>query len=984
MTPKEAIQCPFEIRYSFLDYPRLDKKPDIFYHVKITACTYQHTCELSPIAHRQAKRRAGKLQPDLNGMGDVIRLLREKPMLDHRILRSLLLRYLPFYQSISGVFICNFRKRALRYILDPSIELKMADARNLASTGTTAAVETIAADNPILQRNFTDLLRKVMQEDSTTWEALRYLRLLRTTVRGFDFRLKTDTRGRPEGLVWMLPHMRVHLLRYGNILFLDAQKREFNNQGWPYIGPSLKDGEMKVRVGAESICIEETLEMYVWVLRKMSSMEPRFRLDAIRIIFGDQFLSQKLLVDLGITATCTLRGDYYHLMKEVWPKYFGDHLYGRMRPFLKAMLFSKSPDEYHVAYSGAKSLVMVNPEQLSYLDNIYNKPEYYSGHTLSAIEGNLGLKGSAPAEQNHSSIVAHLGDGASWSIAKQVSELIERQQQLEKKSAEWEARLYVKWLTYTSDLSGQCKHDDECARKKFTEFAYTDIFCVIRKRAAALMNYRQADGSYMVWPLQQDPGGPGSIIVPQGERCPCRQRISYQFQCEHEYHIEGRLNLDKCSRKKWFNNHSYHNHFHNEIVALDQGTIACDDGDNVAIVELIDSDNEDIGELGRYDEDLNDIHRNDVAAHLASATNGDADDGDIAVLPSLQCQDDNNTIEVNTFPTPQPLARVTYQFALQRCSELCRTVQHDQVALASVVALVDTLTERLRMGMHIDAQFPEYNHTALDIEYDSGEGGSHSSDLQPLPSMTKTAKNAWKQKRKKSAMERVVKNTRSRRSSFGHSTKLDKPGTDSHVLPPSRVTSKSCSLCRKQGHQFNSCPVFNRYKNPPLARGAREIRESLCRDIYLSSRYATHTRPHEEEEQKDNVFVTLPKQIDGLVIHRRLLIDNTVVNLDSPENYCLECTVLHNGGEEHQMYTKALFHLGAVCKYIGASLSSIIVVEIESTGVTVQPMNNLNPASEQYVANLQAMASLSQVSQLSQSHPNRQYPHVYSPFNQWM
>ena len=51
-------------------------------------------------------------------------------------------------------------------------------------------------------------------------------------------------------------------------------------------------------------------------------MEPGWSVSNIRIVFVDGFLSDQLLVDLGISDTCILRGDYYHLMNEIWPKEF--------------------------------------------------------------------------------------------------------------------------------------------------------------------------------------------------------------------------------------------------------------------------------------------------------------------------------------------------------------------------------------------------------------------------------------------------------------------------------------------------------------------------------------------------------------------------------------------------------------------------------------------------------------------------------------
>ncbi len=104
----------------------------------------------------------------------------------------------------------------------------------------------------------------------------------------------------------MLPEMRSDLLRFGNCLFLDSQKRQYNIAGWPYIGPVIKDLEMQVRCVAESIVVEESHRMYVWITQMLVEMEPRYSLDRIRIIFGDQALTNQILVDLGIEETCTL------------------------------------------------------------------------------------------------------------------------------------------------------------------------------------------------------------------------------------------------------------------------------------------------------------------------------------------------------------------------------------------------------------------------------------------------------------------------------------------------------------------------------------------------------------------------------------------------------------------------------------------------------------------------------------------------------
>ena len=268
---KERL-CPFKIQYSIQGMSGPNKKPRIHFVVKITTVDYEHTCELSPASCRLALKGSGKLIPDLAGLQDVLSILREHPTLDHKVLRTLLQKYVPFYLALDGTYIRNFRLRALTFD-NASTELTMVDARALTSNSRSAADEFVSSDNPIFAKNFKGLLQKTMQEGGDTWIALRYFKALKNEVPGFDFRFKYDSLGRPTAICWMLPHMRTNLLRYGDVLFLDAMMKDFNELNWPYIGPTVKDGEMKIRQVAECVAISESLDVYQFVIQSMASME---------------------------------------------------------------------------------------------------------------------------------------------------------------------------------------------------------------------------------------------------------------------------------------------------------------------------------------------------------------------------------------------------------------------------------------------------------------------------------------------------------------------------------------------------------------------------------------------------------------------------------------------------------------------------------------------------------------------------------------
>jgi hypothetical protein len=89
----------------------------------------------------------------------------------------------------------------------------------------------------MIAKNHTDLLRRVLAKDSSTWKAIRYLEENKKTYPGFHFRVKYSSVETPEGLIWMTPNMRENLLRYGDILCLNMQARQYNFSGFPYCSP---------------------------------------------------------------------------------------------------------------------------------------------------------------------------------------------------------------------------------------------------------------------------------------------------------------------------------------------------------------------------------------------------------------------------------------------------------------------------------------------------------------------------------------------------------------------------------------------------------------------------------------------------------------------------------------------------------------------------------------------------------------------------
>ncbi len=90
-------------------------------------------------------------------------------------------------------------------------------------------------------------------------------------------------------------------------------------------------------------------------------------------------------------------------MSEVFPKKFGEHFFvAIIKAYLKAMMESKTEEEWTSAYFQAKQRICFRPDKVELLDGIYENPTYYSGYVLYNHPGSLDMRGGVAAEQNHS------------------------------------------------------------------------------------------------------------------------------------------------------------------------------------------------------------------------------------------------------------------------------------------------------------------------------------------------------------------------------------------------------------------------------------------------------------------------------------------------------------------------------------------------------------------------------------------------------
>jgi hypothetical protein len=104
------------------------------------------------------------------------------------------------------------------------------------------------------------------------------------------------------------------------------------------------------------------------------------------------------MICLGIQETCFLSGDYYHNMSEVFPKKFGEHFFAIIKAYLKAMLESKTEEEWTSAYSQAKQRICFRPDKVELLNGICTQHKWqatkYCDHIRLSKSSHESVKGN--------------------------------------------------------------------------------------------------------------------------------------------------------------------------------------------------------------------------------------------------------------------------------------------------------------------------------------------------------------------------------------------------------------------------------------------------------------------------------------------------------------------------------------------------------------------------------------------------------------
>jgi len=553
------VGCDFHLCF------RVNSKSGI---VTVNGGNYQHSEELgcipSPtnlILVRKASGWYSKLQqPAMDRLLSFMQYGKVTPF----TLRKLFQDFLPGNVPIDAQFIVNMRMKAKKH-LPKWLELGRIleeDLNNMDDyEGLDDDVE-LSHDKATIEARH--IMYDILNENSNHNAISKYMSSLHEKEASFLYDTAVDKDNTLVGVIWQTAAMRGMFEDYGDVLFTDVMKRNFNAIHWPYISFTVLDSEKKLHVVIEGLICGEYLSGYTWVLMKLFDFSPKRSKELVTIIFADQFFSESVLDSIGFQNPPLIGMDYWHLLESSLPKLFGRHRgrdhWNELKPLLTGMINADSQAEFNFFLEEAQELLRPSPTLLQRLHKFAKEKHRYSKFELFKIPGGLKRRGSVVAEQNHSSIIRRLDTVYNDTPVQLICKLIERQSDIVK-----EKNYSLSKYAFKVNTS---KLERKQAKKKRTS-TIQEIFPTIMLEDAReslcywgyelfLAEYT-ASFFYIVELVEE--GSLESKVTRRGtstetfrllsntKRCDCQDRVSMLIMCRHEIAYHKMFKIDFFSSR---------------------------------------------------------------------------------------------------------------------------------------------------------------------------------------------------------------------------------------------------------------------------------------------------------------------------------------------------------------------------------------------------------------------------------------------------
>jgi hypothetical protein len=336
--------------------------------------------------------------------------------------------------------------------------------------------------------------------------------------------------------------------------------------------------------------------------------------------------------------------------------------------------------------------------------------------------------------------------------------------------------------------------------------------------------------------------------------CPCHPRIAHNIQCAHELCVAKKFELTKY-QSQWYKNkrtYAVHNPHHPPY------NYSTNLGQDI-LTEL-------------EDEDLD--------------NNENPFDG---ISSNMAVDEDNE----------EPL-EVTYPELLNLCTVLVRRVANDMKEKRKVHSIVQGMITRYRNETAFIVHFDDHPPISGQVDQDNNLNA-----CQPARAITQSVTNSSKVGRKMSTRKHIVRKKAKKGMNGTQLSQCSQADDDDHLGPPKSL-SRYCCLCRLGGHGQLQCPSLLQYGSP-LEKNNGILRAEGATELMKSPTSYVNTNLAPDDERI--VYGTLPAATKAVILHPRYI-------KDEGQTFMLEATLLQAGGVPHGDYSKVIFNISAITKYL--------------------------------------------------------------------
>ena len=272
-----------------------------------------------------------------------------------------------------------------------------------------------------------DLYIETLTDEASRVKLFALLEKLGHIDKGFTYRIAYNKEKKCTGFVYMTSGMRSNFERFSSFVCLNAMKRTTNVHMWPYIAIAVMDDMKRTSVVCESFMVEKRHESYVFILQSIFMMAPRVSKHSVKVIFGDEFISQEILSKAGMETT-KLFNDHFHLKQNIEMKLGGS--YDSVYQDIVGMLQADSKDSFVHNMQLALNHSRGNSKVINLINSLNIRCQNIAAYIIDSTEGSCKQRGSSRSEQNHWSVIAFLSKEFVGELEDILKELLLRQKSL--------------------------------------------------------------------------------------------------------------------------------------------------------------------------------------------------------------------------------------------------------------------------------------------------------------------------------------------------------------------------------------------------------------------------------------------------------------------------------------------------------------------------------------------------------------------------